>query len=362
MITKVELGQRSYPICIDEKEDIRVCLKRMFSGSRFAVVTNDTLASLYAPELERFVKDLNAVTITIPDGEQYKTIDTWRSILDGLLEAKLDRGAVVVAFGGGVVGDITGFAASSFLRGVKYVQVPTTLLSMVDSSVGGKTGVNHAAGKNLIGAFYQPSLVWIDTAFLDTLPERQYVAGYAEVFKNAFIGGAQTAKFIEHNHDALMRSRKEIVQDAIKRSIAIKADVVARDEREGGIRALLNFGHTFSHALEKHYNYTGILHGEGVFWGIACAIRLGLRTGIIPATDMEWYETMLHKLPRPQLPFRPEMDSLFEAMFSDKKVQSGKLRLIVPQAPGTSVIRDDIPNDAVKATFESVMKDACYGQ
>ncbi len=360
MKLNVELGNRSYPVCIDEQGEITVELKRMFGDCGFALVTNSTLASLYEPFLEKYKKELDAAIITIPDGEKYKTVDTWRSVLDGLLEARLDRKGVIIAFGGGVIGDITGFAAASYLRGVRFIQIPTTLLSMVDSSVGGKTGVNHPAGKNLIGAFHQPSLVWVDTAFLNTLPEREYLSGYAEVFKTAFIGGQETAKFIEYNHERILRHDKTLVPDAIKRSIEIKADVVSRDEREGGIRAILNFGHTFSHALEKYYKYEGILHGEGVFWGMYCAVELALRTGTVSKEDRHWYEAMVTKLPRPELPYPAEIEEVFGAMFSDKKVQGGKLRLIIPTKPGTSVIRDDIAEKDVKLTFEYVLGKARY--
>ncbi|MFW5775064.1 MAG: 3-dehydroquinate synthase family protein [Chitinivibrionales bacterium] len=180
------------------------------------------------------------------------------------------------------------------------------------------------------------------------------------MFKNAFIGGPKMAAFIEKNHELILKQQKDVIQEAIRRSIAIKADVVGRDEREGGIRALLNFGHTFSHALEKYYSYKGILHGEGVFWGIACAIELGLRTGDIPAINREWYETMIKKLPRPPLPQKPDIDTVFQAMFSDKKVHGGRLRLVVPTAPGASVIRGDVDEGVVKSTFDSVLQHASY--
>ncbi|MFW5959698.1 MAG: 3-dehydroquinate synthase, partial [Chitinivibrionales bacterium] len=265
MIISLRLGRDSYDVMLDEEAELTEIIEERFSDRGVVIVTNPTLRSLYAERFETWKAGFNPLVIEIPDGEEYKNLDTWRGILDEMLHAGFDRRCVVVTFGGGVVGDVGGFAASSFLRGVDYIQIPTTLLAMVDSSVGGKTGVNHARGKNLIGSFYQPKLVYADISFLDTLPEREFLSGYGEVFKYGFIGGRDTFDFICSNHDSIVKKRdRGVLQEAVERSIRIKADIVSMDEREKGVRALLNFGHTFGHSLEKYFKYKGILHGEGV--------------------------------------------------------------------------------------------------
>jgi 3-dehydroquinate synthase len=350
----VQLGNRSYPVLLDDPRSFVEVLRDSVPAQRYAVVTNDTIAGIYGDLLDSWRSELDPVMHIMPDGEQYKHIGTWKEVLDTLLEARLDRGTVIIALGGGVIGDIAGFAAASFLRGVRFVQVPTTLLAMVDSSVGGKTGVNHSMGKNLIGAFHQPSLVWIDTKFLATLPQREFRSGYAEVFKTAFIGGRDAFDFITDTHDRILQQQRDAVCEAIRRSVEIKAGIVAEDEREAGKRALLNFGHTFAHALEKYYDYTGILHGEAVHWGMHCAIDLARRTSMLPKEDAERYDAMIGRILHPQLPTRPTGEALFSAMFSDKKVSDGKLRFILPTVPGTSEIRADIPRSAVMETLEEV--------
>jgi 3-dehydroquinate synthase len=240
------------------------------------------------------------------------------------------------------------------MRGIDYVQVPTTLLAMVDSSVGGKTAVNHPMGKNLIGAFHQPRLVWIETRFLSSLPDREFFAGYAEVFKYAFIGGPEMFEFIERTHEDLMAKGREALNEAIHRSVLIKAGIVSEDERESGKRALLNFGHTFAHALENHYNYIGILHGEAVHWGMICALNLARRLEMIPAAMERRFESIGGKMLRPSLPSHPKPEELYPAMFSDKKVRGGALRLILPTTPGVAVVREGVPEEAILATLTDV--------
>jgi 3-dehydroquinate synthase len=355
---EVDLGDRSYPVFLGSAmgEAFAPALKERFPGSRFALVTNPTIAGLHGQTLARWDRELGPVVITIADGEKYKTVSTWESVLSALLNSRLDRKAVVIAFGGGVVGDVAGFAAACFLRGVRYVQVPTTLLAMVDSGVGGKTGVNHPAGKNLIGAFHQPALVWADGAFLDTLPQREFLSGYGEMFKYAFIGGAAMFAFVRDHHEALLSRRGEVLAEGIKRSVRIKAETVSNDEKEvSGARALLNFGHTFAHALERFFNFEGILHGEAVLWGIACACDLGVRIGTVPRESVCALEEMLRKLPRSALPCRPDSEKLYEGMFSDKKVADGAIRFVLPARPGFAVIRADVPRSAVIETLERVM-------
>ncbi len=357
MNLSVNLGENSYNI---ELEHQAVTLfsgrvKQLFKGCRFALITNTTLAALYSDLLKSWEAELDLLIYTIPDGESYKTLQTWSSILDFLLQSKLERSSVIIAFGGGVVGDITGFAAATFLRGVRYVQVPTTLLAMVDSSVGGKTAVDHSAGKNLIGAFHHPRLVFADTSFLDTLSDKEFLSGYAELFKYGFIGGRDMFSFITANHEAILRREAEPLQEGIRRSIAIKARVVEQDQFETtGDRALLNLGHTFAHSLEKYYNFSEILHGEAVHWGIRCAVETSKKIGLISASDIQAYDSLISRMRMPELPAKPDPQRLYENMFSDKKVACGKIKFVLPSIPGTSVVKTDISEQIIISAISSI--------
>ena len=356
MIIPVKLGDRSYDICIDEEAPFAEKLKGMFPDNTFVLITNTTIEDLYKSKIAEWEKKLPLLKYIIEDGEQYKTLQTWSTILDFLLKERLDRGTVVIAYGGGVIGDIAGFVASSFMRGVAYIQVPTTLLAMVDSSVGGKVGVNHPVGKNLIGAFYQPRLVWITTEVLETLTDREFKAGYGEVFKYAFIGGRKMFDFIHANHEKILAHNKVVLEEAIKRSIEIKAQFVSEDERESGRRSLLNLGHTFGHALERFYNFKEITHGEGVNWGIKCAIELGKKLGTISPDEYSTYDAILDKQVLPKLPSQPDVEALYKAMFHDKKVRGGKLRFVLPTEPGTSIVKTDIFEKDIKEILEIIFK------
>ncbi len=355
MIVPVELGEeRSYPVYIDESNSFTDLLLEM-NASSYVVVTNDTIAELYQSEIATWQNAIPELqTVVVPDGEKYKTMDTVMSVLDALLEAKRDRKTVVIAFGGGVIGDMTGFAASLFLRGVKFVQVPTTLLAMVDSSVGGKTAVNHPMGKNLIGAFYQPQFVWIETRYLDTLVQKEFIAGCGEVLKYGFIGGEEMFAFVEDRFQDVIARDSDAVREVVRRSIEIKANVVAQDERENGVRALLNFGHTFGHALEKQFGYSGILHGEGIFWGIRCAIDLANLAGFIPENLQSRYEKAASQILYPELPFTPDVNQLFSNMFSDKKTEAGTLRFVVPTAIGESIVTSEVTKEQVLSVMSEV--------
>jgi 3-dehydroquinate synthase len=353
----VSLGPRSYPIHLDSgtANAFPSMLKTLFPDSRFGLVTNTTIHGLYKELIDRWTVELGLTIHIMPDGERYKTLETWGAMFDTFLPARFERSGVLIALGGGVVGDVTGFAAATMLRGVNYVQAPTTLLAMVDSSVGGKTAVDHAAGKNLIGAFYQPRLVFIDTAFLTTLPEREYLSGYAELFKNAFIGGPDMFDFVARNHDALIKHDTALLLEAIKRSIEIKAAVVSRDEQEtSGERMLLNFGHTFAHALEKCAGFKGLLHGEAVWLGMACACELGKILKTIPASERAAYDSLIAAMPRPELRRVPSVNALYRAMFFDKKVAGGKPRFVVPAERGRSVIKRDVPKEAVLKALQEI--------
>jgi 3-dehydroquinate synthase len=346
----VNLGEHSYKIFLENGTAVQFPekLKSRFSGKKIALITNITLAELYSELLAKWSSELDMEIFAIPDGEIYKTIDTWKSILDFLLKSHLERSSLVIAFGGGVIGDLTGFAAASFLRGVGYIQIPTTLLAMVDSSVGGKTAVDHPLGKNLIGAFHQPKLVFADTAFLNTLSQREFLSGYAELFKYGFIGGRDMFNFVKSNHEKMLLREPQALLEGIHRSIAIKASVVEQDQFETtGLRALLNLGHTFAHSIERYFNFDAVLHGEAVFWGIKCAVELGKRIGSISKADYPIYDSLVSRVEMPVLPEKPEIQKLYQYMFSDKKVVSGKLKFIVPAEPGVSVVKGDVSEEFV---------------
>jgi 3-dehydroquinate synthase len=346
----VELGPRSYEIIIGESLYSRFCdaLADHYGDRTCIIVTNTTLARLYPQQLAYWEKRLDAVRVTLPDGERYKTIETWRTVIDALATHSIDRDGIVIAFGGGVIGDIAGFAAAAYARGINYVQAPTTLLSMVDSAVGGKTGVNHEKGKNLVGAFYQPGFVWIDTTMLDTLAQREYVAGYGEVFKYAFIGGEEMATFIADNGTKILQRERGALQEAIARSLRIKAMIVGQDETERtGMRCMLNFGHTFAHALERYCRYETMLHGEAVLWGIACAAYCAKSLRMIEQSHYETFMRLFHHFPDIVVPVINEPHRLYDYMFTDKKTQHGTLRFVLPTAPGHARLVAGVDKEAI---------------
>ena len=353
----VNLGARSYPITLENGAATALpsLLKTTFPKSRFALVTNTTIARLYRDLIIRWEEALDCAVHEMPDGERYKTIESWCGILNFLLESRLERSSIVIALGGGVVGDVAGFAAASFLRGIGFVQVPTTLLAMVDSSVGGKTAVDHPLGKNLVGAFHQPKMVCVDTTFLSTLPDRDFISGYSELFKNAFIGGREMFDFVRTNHHAMVAKDMPVLLDGIGKSIAVKAGVVEKDEFETrDLRALLNFGHTFAHAIERYFNFEDVLHGEALWWGMRCAVDCARRSGLLGCEAGDEYQEMVDLMPKPPLPGNLDPATLYNMMHTDKKVLEGKIRLVLPTIPGVSVVRNDIPKGMVKATITAV--------
>lgn len=367
----VNLGGRSYQIILGRNmaAGLPAELTAMFPGSRFGLVTTTTMNRIYKKQIAQWKKKLDLVVHVMPDGERYKTIATWSAILDTFLAAKFERSSVIIAFGGGVTGDMAGFAASALLRGVAYVQVPTTLLAMVDSSVGGKTGVNWVCrsvpaagsrirplgGKNLIGAFHQPRLVWIDTAYLGTLSRREYQAGLAELFKYGFLGGREMFGFVSRNSGKLLNKDRKALLEGIRRSVGIKAGIVEKDEHEtSGMRMMLNFGHTFGHALEKCSGFRNLLHGEAVWFGMACACELGKMLKTIPAPDLPAYDAVLGAMPRPEISHALSAEGLYRAMFFDKKVSGGKIRFVVPAEPGTTLIKNDVPKGIVARAIKKV--------
>jgi 3-dehydroquinate synthase len=292
--------------------------------------------------------------VILPDGESFKTLDTLNLIFDALLEMRHNRTTTLIALGGGVIGDMTGFAAASYQRGVDFIQIPTTLLSQVDSSVGGKTGVNHPRGKNMIGAFYQPKAVLADTDVLKTLPKRELAAGLAEVIKYGLIYDVEFLAWLEQNIDGLNACDPELLAYAIKRSCEIKAEVVAQDERESGIRAILNLGHTFGHAIETEQGYGNWLHGEAVGAGMWMAADLSHRLGWISAGDLARTETLLR---RANLPVRAPEDMsperFIELMSLDKKVLDGRIRLVLLKQLGEAVVTDSADPDLLRETLLS---------
>lgn len=356
---KVELGERSYPIFIGaDLFSQRELFAPYIAGQRVAIVTNETVGPLYLKPIETLLATYRPVSVILPDGEEFKTLSVLERVFTALLEARCDRKTTIIALGGGVIGDMAGFAAASYQRGIPFIQVPTTLLSQVDSSVGGKTGVNHPLGKNMIGAFYQPRAVVIDTRTLNTLPDKELSAGLAEVIKYGLISDAAFFAWLEGNMDALLAREPNALAFAIERSCRNKADVVARDEREGGVRALLNFGHTFGHAIETGAGYGAWLHGEAVGAGMAMAADLSHRLGWLSADDVQRVERLLA---RARLPVRGaplDVKRYLELMAVDKKVEAGQLRLVLLKAIGEAVITADVPRAQLQATLQACRQPA----
>jgi len=352
----VELGDRSYPIAIGRGllDDADLLNRHIGGSGKVAIVTNTTVAPLY---LDKVAGPLRAcgrevVPIILRDGEEFKNWESLNEVFDALLANKCDRKTTLVALGGGVIGDMTGFAAATYMRGVPFVQIPTTLLAQVDSSVGGKTGINHPLGKNMIGAFYQPRAVIADTATLDTLPDRELSAGLAEVIKHGAILDAGFFDWIEANIGKLMARDHAALAHAIARSCEIKADVVARDEREGGLRAVLNFGHTFGHAIEAGMGYGAWLHGEAVGCGMVMAADLSRRLGLVDDTAVERVRALVQAAGLPVV--APDLGTArwIELMEVDKKNEGGAIKFILLKPLGSPSIANASP-ELLQATLES---------
>ena len=352
---KVNLGERSYPICIGQGLlDRGELLTQYIPGNSALIVTNEVVAPLYAAQIETALHDIKYKTFILPDGEQYKSQDTLNSIYDCLLSNRFDRNTTLIALGGGVVGDITGFAAASYQRGVHFVQIPTTLLAQVDSSVGGKTGINHAMGKNMIGAFYQPRTVIADTSTLSTLEDRELSAGIAEVIKYGLIRDLPFLEWLEKNMDKLLARDPQALAYTIERSCRNKADVVAADERESGQRALLNLGHTFGHAIETGMGYGNWLHGEAVASGMVMAARLSEKLGWINDDDVTRVIDLIERANLPvKAPLQMTVDKFLELMAIDKKVSDGVLNLILFKSIGKAVFTSDYDKKNLIAAIEA---------
>ena len=342
----ISLGERSYSIDIGSGLlDAMGRCGRLPRGTSALIVTNETVQPLYAQRLHAALQGHYTAVhlVSLPDGEEFKTWQTLQKIFDGLLENGADRKTVLFALGGGVVGDMTGFAAASYMRGVPFVQVPTTLLAQVDSSVGGKTAINHPLGKNMIGAFYQPQWVVCDLETLDTLPARELAAGIAEVIKYGPISDMDFMGWLEDNMDALLARDRAAMAHAVKRSCEIKAWVVGQDEREAGLRAILNFGHTFGHAIEAGMGYGAWLHGEGVAAGMVMAAELSQRLGMVDATFVQRLRTLIERAGLPtrgaRIDDKDNAGRFLQLMRVDKKSEAGEIRFVLIDGPGKAVMR-----------------------
>ncbi|MBI5462547.1 MAG: 3-dehydroquinate synthase [Gammaproteobacteria bacterium] len=352
---QLDLGDRSYPIYIGRQllTDSRLFTPHIH-GKQVLVVSNVTVAPLYLDTLQSALPGYTLKHINLPDGEVYKTLDTLNLIFDALLENRFNRRCTLIALGGGVVGDICGFAAASYQRGVDFIQVPTTLLAQVDSSVGGKTGVNHQLGKNMIGAFHQPNGVVIDTDTLNTLADRELSAGLAEIVKYGLIRDPEFFVWLEQNIDRLLARDPEALAFAIERSCRNKADVVAADERESGQRALLNLGHTFGHAIETGTGYGTWLHGEAVGTGMLLAAELSARQGWLSTAQVERIARLLDRARLPvQTPASMNTEQFLDLMAVDKKVLDGGLRLVLMKDIGEAIVTSEFDARHLRATLDS---------
>jgi len=353
-VVHLALGKQSYPIYIGSGLISNSGLIRTgVAGNRVLIVTNETIAPLYVDRLKDTLSGLDVDTVELPDGERFKNLETLNLIFDVLLTNSHNRNTTIIALGGGVVGDTAGFAAASYQRGVAFIQIPTTLLSQVDSSVGGKTAVNHALGKNMIGAFHQPRAVYIDTDTLQSLPKRELVAGMAEVIKHGALADRQYFDWLEESAEKLLSLEPDVITKAIKRSCEIKARIVAEDERETGVRALLNLGHTFGHAIENGLGYGEWLHGEAVGAGMVMAADLSVRLGLCDRADALRLKSLIKRVGLPVTPPTGLQNQLLELMSRDKKVSDKGMRLVLLEELGRARLVEDIDENSLRSTINA---------
>ena len=347
---QLDLGKRSYPIYIDSKLLSESNLLSLhIQGKRVCIVTNTVVSPLYLDSLKSLLIDFDVDVLVLPDGEAEKSLANFEVIMSHLLKSSHGRDTTLIALGGGVIGDITGFAAASYQRGINFIQIPTTLLSQVDSSVGGKTAVNHPLGKNMIGAFYQPKAVIIDIHTLKTLPAREFSAGMAEVIKYGILGDNTFFNWLESHVESIKSGDEETLISMIEKCCQCKADIVSADETEKGVRALLNLGHTFGHAIEADQGYGNWLHGEAVSTGMVLASKLSVAMNLLEASELRRIEKLLTAFDLPLLaPDSMGFNKFIVHMRRDKKNIGGKLRLIIPTQIGQSVMRDDINEDMLQ--------------
>lgn len=350
---RVELAERSYEIVIGSGtlDKLGKMVGSFGLSPKIAMVSNPKVLSLYGKRISDSIlgAGFDLIIVTIPDGEEFKDLSSVQHIYDKLLEHRLDRSSALLALGGGVIGDITGFAASTYMRGISYIQIPTTLLAQVDSSVGGKTGVNHRLGKNMIGTFWQPSLVWIDIDTIKTLPKRQLLAGLSEVIKYGIIQDQELFAFLEEKREKILALDTAALIHIIKRSCEIKADVVARDERESGLRAILNFGHTIGHAIETVTGYTRFLHGEAIAIGMRLEAQLSQILGITDSDEVSKIKSLLDAYGLPvEIPSDILIEDLISSMKLDKKAVAGELKIVLPEKIGNVVIHKGIAEKEIR--------------
>lgn len=350
---KVDLADRSYPIYIGNSLlSNNELISSHITSNQVLIVTNETVAPLYLQFIEKLLIGVNYETLILPDGETYKSLDSFNEVISRLMEKKFSRTCLLIALGGGVIGDLTGFVAACYQRGVKFIQIPTTLLAQVDSSVGGKTAVNHTLGKNMIGAFHQPVAVIADTNTLSTLPDREFSAGLAEVIKYGIIRDKAFYSWLEDNVELIMQRDNDAMEYCIERSCINKAEVVAEDETESGIRAILNLGHTFGHAIETALNYKEWLHGEAVGCGMLMAADLSRRLGILEEDKVNSIRSILERINLPTtIHENVKADQMFENMKVDKKSRDGVLYLILLNDIGEAIITSDYTEQALKETI-----------
>ena len=355
---RVNLGDRSYDICIGSNilGKIGSKLKSFNSSPKTAIISNPAVYRLYGKKVLNSIKSsgFDVIPVIIPDGEKYKDISIVQKIYGELLMHRLDRKSALIALGGGVIGDITGFVASTYMRGIDYIQIPTTLLAQVDSSVGGKTGVNHKLGKNMIGTFYQPKLVWIDIDILKTLPQKEFLAGLAEVIKYGVIWDAKLFEFLENSRDKILRLDKKSLTHIIKRSCEIKAKVVSKDEREAGLRAILNYGHTIGHAIETVTGYKKYLHGEALAIGMFIEAEIAESLKLLKEKTVQRIKSLIESYGLPtKIPVRINRNILLASMQLDKKAVAGELKFILPERIGKVRIQKGIEGKLIRETLET---------
>ncbi len=348
----VNLEDRSYPIYIgsDVSLDNKLYSKHI-KTKKTALITNEQIADLYLSEITQTLSIFDLKTLILPEGETEKNLETVGKAVEFLSDNGIDRDSSIIAFGGGVIGDITGFVASSYMRGIKFLQVPTTLLAQVDSSVGGKTGVNISTGKNLIGAFYQPSAVIADIRYLNTLEPNRFSEGLAEVIKYGLIRDEDFFAWLGSNTDRILALEPEVMAHLIERCCQIKAEIVSEDEREGSVRAILNYGHTFGHAIESLTDYSVYTHGEAVSIGMVMAASMAERMGMLSQADKKDITNLLESVNLPTK--KPDLNNndFLESMKRDKKVQDGEIRLILLERIGKAIISNDYPNEILMKTI-----------
>ncbi|MDD5644767.1 MAG: 3-dehydroquinate synthase [bacterium] len=354
----VKLGKNSYLVTVGRKltDNIGAHVKKICSGSAVAVLTNDVVAPLYLERVRASLKQsgFRVITIVLPDGEEQKSMETAKHICEKLIKNNVDRTHFLLALGGGVIGDLTGFAASIYMRGIPFIQVPTTLLAQVDAGIGGKTAVNLSSGKNLIGTFYQPKAVFIDVDVLDSLEKEVFAEGMAEIIKHGVIKDRNYFEFLEKNLTDIFSRDKDLLVRMVAASCRIKAEVVSKDEKEAGLRAILNYGHTIAHAIESLSSYKSILHGQAVSIGMSVAGRIAVYKGLFPEKELNRQNKLLEASGLPVSQSRFSATEIVKALKNDKKIKDGKIRFVLPVKIGEAIISDNVDDALISKAVNAV--------